>query len=133
MSWDGWTQTLTGADSGIHYAAIFGQDGNPWSQQNDTLQQADATKLLDIIRQGASSPAFGSGVALSNGSKWTLISVDDETVVLKGKEDHKEWNMVCQKTGQALIIAYDKAGSGGAQNTKTRVWKLGDSLKGSGY
>lgn len=133
MSWDSWTDNLIA--QGIDFAGIYGKDNNPWSQRNDTMSTQDVATLQQIIKDGLKSTTFGTGVTLSNKSKWAVLKVEEDAVILKGKgDDYKEWSLVGVATHQAFVVAYSKTGGGsGARDVNNKVRGLSESLKNSSY
>lgn len=131
MSWDAWVKPYV--DQGVWHCGIYDQAGNPWAATNMTLTQQEAARLADIIKKQDNS-VFAEGVTLS-GEKWTVVKIEEDTMVIKGKQDsNKEKLMTVALGKQCMVIGANKDNTVlPGQGASAKVAHLQKQLMDAGY
>ncbi|KAK7474031.1 hypothetical protein BaRGS_00034741 [Batillaria attramentaria] len=128
--WEAWIKPYV--DQGVHHCGIYDQAGNPWTCANLNLTQAEAARLATIVKNKDNS-VFGEGLTL-NGEKWTVVKIDDDAMVIRGKQDcNKEKTMTISLGKQCMVVGANKDSSLAGQSASAKVGQLKKSLEDQGY
>lgn len=119
-------------DEGAYHCGIHGQQGGSWSAKNCCLNDEEVKNVVKTI-QTQDKSIFANGIMLE-GKKWTALRMEDDMVVVKGKEEtNKEKTMTFALTKTAVVYGANLDSKVDGRNVTNAVCKKKDQLTAEGY